>query len=246
MVGIADEEVWFFGVTAAFVGAGSSRNWLCRFAETHINLDGNDLKISKEAQVQIVNGSVMVPLRLVTEQLGYTVKWDNVTKTATIEQKGTTLKLIVNNAMAEASGKQVKLDNPPFLSGNTTLVPLRFVGEQTGTTVGWDNVTKTVYLTSPVPEIGGSEPEITVPDTSVTAPSDNGANGNTTTDGNTSTATVTNLSFIDNKLIIAMNGSVTPNVFTMTDKDRIVVDLPNTSFGDSFHQNLLSETKVGS
>lgn len=207
-------------------------------AETHINLDGNDLKISKEAQVQIVNGSVMVPLRLVTEQLGYTVKWDNVTKTATIEQKGTTLKLIVNNAMAEASGKQVKLDNPPFLSGNTTLVPLRFVGEQTGTTVGWDNVTKTVYLTSPVPEIGGSEPEITVPDTSVPAPSDNGSNGNTTTDGNTSTAAVTNLSFIDNKLIIAMNGSVTPNVFTMTDKDRIVVDLPNTSFGDSFHQNL--------
>ncbi|WP_340009749.1 N-acetylmuramoyl-L-alanine amidase family protein [Paenibacillus sp. FSL K6-0276] len=207
-------------------------------AETHINLDGNDLKISKEAQVQIVNGSVMVPLRLVTEQLGYTVKWDNVTKTATIEQKGTTLKLIVNNAMAEASGKQVKLDNPPFLSGNTTLVPLRFVGEQTGTTVGWDNVTKTVYLTSPAPEIGGSDPEITVPDTSVTAPSDNGSNGNTATDGNTSTAAVTNLSFVDNKLIIAVNGSLTPNVFTMTDKDRIVVDLPNTSFGDSFHQNL--------
>ncbi|MEK3748924.1 N-acetylmuramoyl-L-alanine amidase family protein [Paenibacillus sp. FSL E2-8871] len=207
-------------------------------AETHINLDGNDLKISKEAQVQIVNGSVMVPLRLVTEQLGYTVKWDNVTKTATIEQKGTTLKLIVNNAMAEASGKQVKLDNPPFLSGNTTLVPLRFVGEQTGTTVGWDNVTKTVYLTSPVPEIGGSDPEINVPDTSVTAPSDNGSKGNTTTDGNTSTAAVTNLSFVDNKLIIAVNGSITPNVFTMTDKDRIVVDLPNASFGDSFHQNL--------
>lgn len=122
--------------------------------ETHINLDGNDLKISKEAQVQIVNGSVMVPLRVVAEQLGYTVKWDNVAKTAIIEQKGTTLKLIVDNTMAEASGKQVKLDNPPFLSGSTTLVPLRFVGEQTGTTVGWDNVTKTVYLTSPVPEVG--------------------------------------------------------------------------------------------
>ncbi|WP_339287443.1 N-acetylmuramoyl-L-alanine amidase family protein [Paenibacillus sp. FSL E2-0201] len=207
-------------------------------AETHINLDGNDLKISKDAQVQIVNGSVMVPLRLVAEQLGYTVKWDNVTKTAIIEQKGTTLKLIVNNAMAEASGKQVKLDNPPFLSGSTTLVPLRFVGEQTGTTVGWDNVTKTVYLTSPAPEIGGGDAETTVPDTSVTPPSNNGSNGNTATDGDTSTTALTNLSFVDNKLILAVNGSVTPSVFTMTDKDRIVVDLPNTSFGDSFHQNL--------
>ncbi|MNO30407.1 N-acetylmuramoyl-L-alanine amidase AmiC precursor [compost metagenome] len=207
-------------------------------AETHINLDGNDLKISKEAQVQIVNGSVMVPLRVVAEQLGYTVKWDNVTKTAIIEQKGNILKLVVDNAMAEASGKQVKLDNPPFLSGSTTLVPLRFVGEQTGTTVGWDNVTKTVYLTSPVPEVGGNDPEITVPDTTVTTPSDNGSNGNTATEGNTSNASVTNLSFIDNQLIIAVNGSIKPSVFTMTGKDRIVVDLPNTGFGNDFHQNL--------
>lgn len=209
-------------------------------AETHINLDGNDLMISKEAQVQIVNGSVMVPLRLVAEQLGYTVKWDNVTKTALIDQKGTTLKLIVDNPIAEASGKQVKLDNPPFLSGSTTLVPLRFVGEQTGTTVGWDNVTKTVYLTSPVPEIGGGDTVIN-PDTSVTEPSDNGSSipsgGSTATDA-TNQAAITNLSFMDNKLIIAVNGSVSPNVFAMTNKDRIVVDLPNTAFADTFSQNL--------
>lgn len=209
--------------------------------ETHINLDGNDLKISQEAQVQIVNGSVMVPLRLVAEQLGYTVKWDNVTKTAIIDQKGSTLKLTVNNAIAEASGKEVKLDNPPFLSGSTTLVPLRFVGENTGTTVGWDNVTKTVYLTSPAQEIGGSDPVVTVPDTSVTTPSDKGSNvpagGSTTTEGN-NLGTITNLSFTDNKLIIAVNGSVTPSIFTMTGTDRIVVDLPNTAYADIFSQNL--------
>lgn len=209
-------------------------------AETHINLDGNNLKISKDAQVQIVNGSVMVPLRLVAEQLGYTVKWDNATKTALIDQKGTTLKLVVNNPIAEASGKQVKLDNPPFLSGSTTLVPLRFVGEQTGTKVGWDNVSKTVYLTSPVPEIGAGDTVVN-PDTSVKDPSDNGSN--VPSDGSTDTvknnlSTISNLSFVDNKLIIAVNGIVTPNVFAMTNKDRIVVDLPNTAFSDSFSQNL--------
>lgn len=209
-------------------------------AETQINLDGNNLKISKEAQVQIVKGSVMVPLRLVAEQLGYAVKWDNVTKTAIIDQKGTTLKLIVDNPIAEASGQQVKLDNPPFLSGSTTLVPLRFVGEQTGTTVGWDNVTKTVYLTSPVPEIGVGDAVVN-PDTSVTEPSDNESNvpsGGSTDTGVINPSTVTNLSFMDNKLIIAVNGNVTPSVFAMTNKDRIVVDLPNTAFADSFSQSL--------
>lgn len=211
--------------------------------ETHINLDGNDLQISKEAQVQNVNGNIMVPLRVVTEQLGFTVKWDNTSKSAVIEQKGTTLKLTVGHTVAEVSGKQVKLDNPPFLSGSTTLVPLRFIGEQTGTTVGWDNVTKTVYLTTLAPEIGGSAPEVTVPevttpDPSVTTPSENGSSGNTDHAGIGSIAAITNLSFIDNQLIIAVNGTVTPTVFSMTNKDRIVIDLPNTSFGDSFHQNL--------
>lgn len=206
--------------------------------ETHINLDGNDLKISKEEQVQNVKGNIMVPLRLVTEQLGYTVKWDNTTKTAIIEQKGTTLKLTVNQTMAEVSGKQVTLDNPPFLSGSTTFVPLRFIGEQTGAAVGWDNVTKTVYLTSPAPEINGSNPEVTVPDPSVTTPSENGSNGSTENEGISSAAAFTNLSFVNNQLIIAVNGTVIPSVFTMTNKDRIVIDLPNTSFGDSFHQNL--------
>ena len=189
-------------------------------AATHINLDGHELIISTEAQVQIVNGSVMVPLRLVAEQLGYTVKWDNITKTATIEQAGTMLKLVLNNPTADAAGRPVKLDNPPFLSGNVTLVPLRFVSEETGTKVGWDNNTKTVMLSSPVkvpeqpiPPLAGSE------------------------------TTLTDLSFSDNKLTIKIQGTVTPSVFAMTAKDRIVVDLPNTSFSESFVQSPLLSNK---
>ncbi|KGE17890.1 N-acetylmuramoyl-L-alanine amidase family protein [Paenibacillus wynnii] len=191
-------------------------------AATHISLDGKELVIYKDAQVQIVNGSVMVPLRLVAEQLGYVVKWDNVTKTATIEQAGTILKLVLNNPIAEVSGKQVKLDTPAFLSGNITLVPLKFVGVETGTTVRWDNSTKTVYLTSPVkaPESNGTQ--VTPLDT----PMVNEANG--------SGAALTSLNFMDNRLLIDLNGNVTPNVFAISNKDRIVIDLPNTSYSPSF------------
>ncbi|ULO09247.1 N-acetylmuramoyl-L-alanine amidase [Paenibacillus sp. 19GGS1-52] len=215
--------------------------------ETHINLDGNELTISKDAQVQIVNGSVMVPLRLVTEQLGYSVKWDNVTKTAIIEQANTTLKLVVNNTTAEVSGRQVQLDNPPFLSGSITLVPLRFVGEETGTTVGWDNLTKTVYLTSTAKAAGynastatnqvavpDSEPSL-LPETK-TEISGSPADGESASE-HTNQAELTNLSFSDNRLIIAVNGNLSPSTFTMTAKDRIVIDLPNTRFAPSFSQS---------
>ncbi|WP_410514747.1 N-acetylmuramoyl-L-alanine amidase family protein [Paenibacillus sp. BR2-3] len=198
-------------------------------AATHINLNGNELAITKDTQVQVVNGSVMVPLRLVAEQLGYSVKWDNVTKMVTIEQAGTTLKLVLNRATAESSGKQVQLDNPPILSGSITLVPLRFVGEETGTTVGWDNPTKTVYLTSPPKAPLKSEP----------AETNSAPVGSETSSGvNSQGAAVTNLSFSDNRLSIAVNGSVSPSVFAMTGKDRIVIDLPNTFYSQSFVQNL--------
>lgn len=193
--------------------------------ETRINLDGKELVISKDAQVQIVNGSVMVPLRLVTEQLGYAVKWDNVTKTAIIEQAGTILKLMVNNATAEASGRQIQLDTPPFLNGSTTLVPLRFVGEETGTTVRWDNPSKTVYLTSP------AKAPLSNPSTLTNSrPVDT----ETREELNPSGAALTNLSFSENRLMINVTGSVTPSVFAITGKDRIVIDLPNTSYSQSF------------
>ncbi|MDQ0194504.1 N-acetylmuramoyl-L-alanine amidase family protein [Paenibacillus wynnii] len=193
---------------------------------THISLDGKELVISNDAQVQIVNGTVMVPLRLVAEQLGYAVKWDNVTKTATIEQAGTILKLVLDNPNAEASGRQVKLDTPPFLSGNITLVPLRFVGEETGTKVGWDNPTKTVYLTSPLKAPESSGTQVTPLDTTMV----NEANG--------SGAALTSLSFMENKLLINMTGTVTPSVFAINNKDRIVIDLPDTSYSPSFIQGL--------
>jgi N-acetylmuramoyl-L-alanine amidase len=194
-------------------------------AATHINLDGKELVIPPDAQVQTINGSVMVPLRLVAEQLGYAVKWDSVNKLVTIEQAGTTLKLVLNSPVAESAGKQVQLDNPPILSGSTTLVPLRFVSEETGTVVRWDNPTKTVFLTSPV---RGNTPS---PEPDKPAlPSGQ-------------SAAVTGIAFSGNKLSITVDGSVTPSVFAITGKDRIVMDLPNTGFSQSFLQSMSLQNK---
>lgn len=193
--------------------------------ETHINLDGRELAVPKDAQVQIVNGSVMVPLKLISVELGYNVTWDNTTKTATIEQAGATLKLIVNNNVAEASGRAVQLDNPPFLSGQTTFVPLKFVGQETGAIVGWDNISKTVYLTSPAK----------IPADSSAAPATTDTSGGEAVKQESSQGIeLTNLSFNDNKLSLALSGGVTPSIFSMTGKDRIVIDLPNTAFAQSF------------
>ncbi|WP_237691084.1 N-acetylmuramoyl-L-alanine amidase family protein [Paenibacillus caui] len=266
-------------------------------AETHINLDGKELTLPKDVQVLSVNGSIMVPLRLVTEKLGYHVDFANKTQTVTIEQSGTILKLVVGKLAAQVNGEEVKMATAPMLFGKTstktTLVPLRFVGEQTGAEVSWDNHTKTVYISSPVAgnqeetlpgsgSPGGSEQSaVPVPE----APSDSSSpdTGQTGESGSTSSggaapvvpapvvtapettppeataseatapeasapeasaaASLTNLSFSDNRLILAVNGAVTPKVFSMTNNDRIVIDLENTSLSPDFGSVLPLDNK---
>src|SRR5690606_30095618 len=116
---------------------------------TSIYLDGKALDLPKNGQVQNVKGNVMIPIRVVMEQLGFDVVWEKGTRTVTIKQADTTIKLIINQTSASVNGQKTPLSVAPMLKGDTTLVPLRFVSEQMGLTVGWDNATKTVYLITP-------------------------------------------------------------------------------------------------
>ncbi|AWB44942.1 N-acetylmuramoyl-L-alanine amidase [Paenibacillus sp. CAA11] len=218
--------------------------------ETHINLDGRALSLSKDEQVKTISNTVMVPLRLITEELGYKVTWANKTQTVTIEQGGTTLKLIVGSKTAQVNGKEVKMLAAPMLSGSsstkTTFVPLRFIGEQTGADVKWDSDAKTVYVKSAAALSGNGD--VSVPGkgsagssqgSTVPAPGGGSEITPATNQPSTSTsASLKNLSFSENRLILAVEGSVTPKVFKMTGPDRIVVDLANTSFAANFDSGL--------
>ncbi|ANS74797.1 hypothetical protein AWM70_09495 [Paenibacillus yonginensis] len=218
---------------------------------THINLDGKDLKLGDQAGVETLNGSVMVPLRLVTENMGYMVDYDNKSQGITIQKDKTVLQLIVGQPTAKVNGKETKMAGPAVFAGSgktqVTLVPLRFVGEQTGAEVSWDNITKTVYITSAVSgsqetvlpgsdssgESGGSP--VSVPDPSKPA---EGNGGEGAAGGSKSTGELTGLSFSEGKLVLAVSGKVTPSVFTISAPDRIVVDLPGAAFSQTFGDQL--------
>ncbi|GAA0135470.1 hypothetical protein YSY43_23100 [Paenibacillus sp. YSY-4.3] len=200
-------------------------------------MNGEALNLPKNGQVQNVKGNVMIPIRVVMEELGFDVDWEKGTRTVTIKQADTTIKLIVNQKSATVNGKRLALSIAPMLKEDTTLVPLRFVSEQMGLTVGWDNATKTVYLITPDNGSGNGNG------------GNNGNNGNTGSDGGNSgngsvtpvpeqnLADVTGIGFDANRLIIAVDKNVTPDVFRMTGPDRIVIDIPNARFDESFSSN---------
>lgn len=160
-----------------------------------IYLDGQQLNLSSGVKVDNIKGNVMIPIRVVSENLGFDVRWDKSSRSVTVSSSDKSVRMVVGNAQAELDGELVDLNLPPVLSGDTTLVPLRFVSQQMGLDVKWDNAAKAVYLTSPVP----SSPDAgTSPGSGGGSGTDSSAPGN-----NADLSTLTGISFSDNRLMIS-------------------------------------------
>lgn len=55
--------------------------------QNKIFLDGQELNAGQDVPVENVNNSIMVPLRMIAENLGYKVDWNQTSKTIKIEQQ---------------------------------------------------------------------------------------------------------------------------------------------------------------
>ncbi|MNO12281.1 Sporulation-specific N-acetylmuramoyl-L-alanine amidase [compost metagenome] len=234
----------------AFPGLGNAASLT---TQTHIYLDSMELKQPDNAAADIVKGNVMVPLRVIAEGLGYNVNWEQKTGTVTITQNTTSLKLVVNSNEAQVDSNMITLSTAPFLQNKTTMVPLRFVGEQMGLNVSWDNASKSAYLYSPNGGTGSgiiasgasSNPTFKVEETQVVNPPEQSEflTTDVTTNPNNNEsqgvlAQLEGISYSDNRLMISATGSIQPQVFTLSAPYRIVIDIPQATFSDYFKNTL--------
>ena len=88
----------------------------------------------------IRNDRTLVPIRIVTETLGGKVDWNGVTKEVTLHIDGKEIKMTVGKTLE-------KYGVAPVIIDGRTFVPVRFVADELGATVAWDNATKTVTIT---------------------------------------------------------------------------------------------------
>lgn len=95
------------------------------------------------------NGTVMVPVRFVVEQLDAEVEWDEATKQVKITDplKGSVITLTVGSTTATVNGTPQTLEKAAALVDGTTYIPVRFVTENMGAQVKWDQETQTVSIT---------------------------------------------------------------------------------------------------
>lgn len=117
-------------------------------------LNGQPVQFDQPPVVQA--GRVFVPLRGVFERLGASVVYSNGQINATAH--GTSVSLTIGSLQATVGGRQETLDVAPFLVGERTLVPLRFVASALGASVNWNDSTSTVTITGGSRQPGGGGP----------------------------------------------------------------------------------------
>lgn len=117
-------------------------------AKDLINISYNGEEMQLEQEAKRVDGNVLLPLRTVSQYLGYTVNWDRESKKIDIIEGNKEITLIIDSDKAKINGKETELNVPAQMIEGTTYVPLRFVGEALDLSVNWDSKTQTVNLES--------------------------------------------------------------------------------------------------
>ncbi|OOB77068.1 MAG: hypothetical protein BEN19_02545 [Epulopiscium sp. Nuni2H_MBin003] len=114
----------------------------------NIQLIINNQLVIPEVAPYLENDTTLVPTRVIAENLGAVVKWDNNVKMVTIEKDTTVIKLKIGDSLATVNEKEVQLLLAPKIIDGTTMVPVRMISDLLNADVVWDQNTKTIRITA--------------------------------------------------------------------------------------------------
>ena len=110
----------------------------------YVKFDGNILGFDVPPIIE--DGSTLVPMRFLFEQMGADVEWDGKTKTTTATLGYKEITFSIDNVNARINNKPAKMDVPARLINDKTMVPLRFLSENMGYDVDWDADSRTAII----------------------------------------------------------------------------------------------------
>lgn len=97
---------------------------------------------------QIVESRTMVPIRFVIEDeaLKGQVYWDASLKKVAMDVRGQYIEFFIGDKKARVDGQVKYFDTAPYIYGDRTYIPLRFLAENLGAVVGWKATEREVII----------------------------------------------------------------------------------------------------
>lgn len=106
----------------------------------------NEKEVVFDVQPRIQNGRTLIPIRSVLESLGTEVSWEESTETISVIKGSNVIKLTVGSNWAYVDEKQVMLDVPASIIDGRAMVPVRFIAEELGFKVAWNEKKRIVLI----------------------------------------------------------------------------------------------------
>jgi len=110
-------------------------------------IDGHG--IATDVQPLQKNGRMLVPIRVIAEQTGAKVHYEEPTRQAVITQGEEKIVIPIDQSAAFVNGKRFILDVPATIVSQRTLIPIRFVSEALGCQVNWDDTSRIAAIWTP-------------------------------------------------------------------------------------------------
>jgi len=113
----------------------------------YVQVGGNILGFDQPPVIQ--DGSMLVPMRFLFEQMGASVGWDGATQTVTAQMASQSVGFKIASTDATVNGQTKTMAVPATIIDNQTFVPIRFLSENLGCTVNWDADTRMATIDPP-------------------------------------------------------------------------------------------------
>jgi N-acetylmuramoyl-L-alanine amidase len=221
-------------------------------AEETIPLFLNGKPIVSTVPAQNIKGTTMVPIRVISEKLGAVVGWNDKEKKVTVTKDDLKISIQLDKKGVTVNGKSSQLLEAPLNVKGTALLPLRFLAENLGLKVIWNQETRSVLLSQIVidkPMVTSKPAEVTLPvlpkDTNtmegiVDVPqvsqgevivADQPADAAPITE-------VQTIQSVNDQIIVQANGDLHPKMFYLSSPERLVVDFEQTVLSNGLRFNI--------
>ncbi|MBE5041053.1 copper amine oxidase N-terminal domain-containing protein [Ructibacterium gallinarum] len=147
----------FVGKYRDFYVPKSTLDQCLKQGDTYVQVNGQVLGFETPPVTE--SDRTLVPMRFLFEQLGAEVTWDEGTQTATaaiaaepdtqIPVQSKSVSFAIDNTTATVNGAEAVMDVPARLVNDKTMVPLRFLSENLGYLVSWNEETNTATVIDP-------------------------------------------------------------------------------------------------
>lgn len=138
-------------VVNATVASATAKAAVFVIGQSSFTTDGTS--VTMDVAPFIKASRTFVPVRFAAQALGVSdgnIIWDGVKKTVTLIKGDRVVQMTIGSKTMLINGAAVTMDvAPEIVAPGRTMLPVRFVAQGLGATVGWDAATKTVTLNTP-------------------------------------------------------------------------------------------------